>query len=241
MSKARILLIFTVALGLGFVIRFFVFGVYYIPSCSMHPTLMIGDMVTVPVEDSLVPKHEEIWVFWGKDSVVVATETRLIKRIVALPKDTVCIKKGVVLVNQNQIGHLSVPSGLIISGLNPGLSVFPNDTSIVKWGILDFGPLLIPGKDITVKLTAKNIVLYERIISLENSTMNIILNDLLKCGGDSTKTYTFQKNYFFCLGDNLLQSHDSRYWGFIPEENLIGKATRVLFSCKKPKRFFIPL
>lgn len=198
-------------------------------------------MVIVPTTNSIVPRNGEVWVFGGKDSDVVATETKLIKRIVASPKDTILIKKGVISVNQDIIGQLSVPINLIISGLNPGLSVFPNDTSIVKWDILDFGPLLIPGKGISVDLTTQNIVLYKRIIRQENSAMAKLLDDLQKNVGDSTKTYTFLKNYYFCLGDNLLQSYDSRYWGFVSEDELIGKATRVLFSCKKPKRFFIPL
>ncbi|MGE0077543.1 MAG: signal peptidase I [Bacteroidales bacterium] len=241
MSKAKNLFIIMVVLGLGLATRLCFFCIFFIPSSSMFPTLQIGDIVEVPIKDLLVPKHGEIWVFWGNDSAEMASQTRLIKRIVALPNDTICINKGIIQVNHQQVSNFSIPNNVISPGLNPSLSVFPNDTSMVRWSVLNFGPLIIPRMGTKIALNAKNLILYNQIIKQENPEKYRDFNIIQKIGGDSSRTYTFRKNYYFCLGDNLLLSHDSRYRGFIPEDKLIGMATKVLFSYKKPKRFFIPL
>ncbi len=107
--------------------------------------------------------------------------------------------------------------------------VFPYSTHH-KWNIDNYGPLKIPQKDDTITLDSTNLCIYERIISLyENNTLDI-KNDSIFINNVYTTTYTIQQNYYFMMGDNRHNSQDSRHWGFVPEDHIIGKATRIVFS-----------
>lgn len=92
-----------------------------------------------------------------------------------------------------------------------------------------FGPLWVPEAGATVKLTRDNLPLYERIIrDYEHSDVEQALRD-----GE----YTFRQDYFFMMGDNRHNSLDSRYWGFVPEDHVVGKPTVVWLSTDQGKRF----
>ena len=105
--------------------------------------------------------------------------------------------------------------------------VFPNDEGH-HWTRDDYGPLWIPKKGASIQLTLINYPLYERIIrtyegnKLEKRDGKIYIND------HQETSYTFKMNYYWVLGDNLHGSQDSRYWGFVPEDHLIGKVSMIL-------------
>nr|WP_319398816.1 signal peptidase I [uncultured Carboxylicivirga sp.] len=109
----------------------------------------------------------------------------------------------------------------------PGPKLFPSGR--YKYTRENFGPVIIPSKGMTILLDSANIYFYSDIIvryehnnlRIENS--EIYINDKKK------KYYTFQQDYFFAMGDNRYQSYDSRYWGFVPEINVMGKVSCVLF------------
>lgn len=110
-----------------------------------------------------------------------------------------------------------------------GGSVFPYD-SLHHWTRDNFGPVLIPKKGMTIQLTPENYSIYERAIrtyehnTLEQKDGRFIIN------GKETNSYTFNMDYFWMAGDNRQDSQDSRYWGFVPEDRVVGKAWLIWFS-----------
>lgn len=117
------------------------------------------------------------------------------------------------------------------------IDMFPNDTVNHKWDVDNYGPIAIPKKGETLKLTAENISLYRRLISnYENNTFEekdgkFIIN------GKETTNYTTKYNYYWMMGDNRHRSQDSRYWGFVPETHIVGKASLIWFSFNEGPRW----
>ena len=111
------------------------------------------------------------------------------------------------------------------------LNTFPNDISY-KWSEDNFGPILIPEKGMKVKLTVENIFLYKKIIKdYENNILSQIDNAFY-INGTKSDTYTFKKDYYWMMGDNRHKSEDSRFWGFVPDDHIVGKPVLIWFSIK---------
>ena len=107
-----------------------------------------------------------------------------------------------------------------------------------KWNVDNFGPIIIPKKGWTVKLDSMTFPLYERAIEVyENNKVQVVGNDIL-INGKKTDTYTFKMNYYWMMGDNRHDSEDSRYWGFVPEDHIVGKALFVWMSWDDNASFF---
>jgi len=125
-----------------------------------------------------------------------------------------------------------VDSIVAVSSLDPinRTALFPASMKTQYWTVDDYGPLWIPKKGATITMNEKNVAYYGSTIQDYEEENAEVKEDKLYIDGKLVTEYTFKKNYYFMMGDNRHNSADSRYWGFVPENFIVGKALFIWFS-----------
>ena len=229
-----------------------------IPTGSMEDTILVGDFVLVnkfiygsespryiPFTQIAIPHfrlpalkdpHRNdivVFEFPGSRDVVKAGTLNVsyVKRCIGIPGDTIQIINRVVYVNHKQFpipSHIlytkiqSIPKGMV----DP--NIFPKG---MPWNSDNYGPLIVPKKGYTIPLNIYNVGQWGITIDREYGKKVVsVKNGMVEIEGKPVTSYTFKKNYYFMMGDNRDESWDSRYWGFVPRDNVEAEAFITLFS-----------
>lgn len=159
------------------------------------------------------------------------------KRCVGLPGDTLEIRNFQYFINGEPSeggGDISIPRRIYGGETTeldsmPGYRAMKRD-SVTHWTIRNLGPLYIPKKGATVKLDAGNYLPYKKAIEWETKEKLRCRNGILTLGGRNIDRYEFTEDYYFLAGDNSADSQDSRYWGFVPDRFIVGRAFLIWWS-----------
>lgn len=185
-------------------------------------------------------QHNDIVVFnipIHDDKISFIINNNMCKRVVALSGDSISVVDGYYRNNnyKDTLGLESMQKKLIETpdSVMCGIvqDAYPFDEN-VGWKIKHFGPMYIPRKGDVISLSAREGVIYRRMMEWElgkKITWDWQKNEVY-ADGKQIKRHIFKHNYYFCAGDNVLDSDDSRYWGLVPEEYIIGIVAKIIHS-----------
>ncbi|MGK9367621.1 signal peptidase I [Melioribacter sp. Ez-97] len=228
-----------------------------VPTGSMEKTILIGDFLfvnkfiygatsprTIPLTNITLPYFQlpalseperyDIVVFeypGDRDELRPAVISNYVKRCIGLPGDTIEIIDKVVFINGEEawipphiqyINPYVTPKGVANPRIFPKGANFNED---------NYGPVVVPKKGDVIKLSVENIEQWRTIIDREFGRRVVTVEgDKIFIDGKETSEYTIKKDYYFMLGDNRDDSADSRFWGFVPRDKVIGEAFMIYWS-----------
>ncbi|MBN1144223.1 MAG: signal peptidase I [Bacteroidales bacterium] len=259
-SWSQTIIILLCIILITFLLRIFVFDLYRIPSSSMSPSLYPGDFIIVDkisygprtidfqklIKEKILdyrlckgidnPQKGDVVVFNYPDysnfkhlNNVSFYGTIMIKRCFGEPGDTVLIKVDCNISDTNGFdAYNKYTSGEIVFDELKRTRLFPYDSAL-NWTVSCYGPLWVPCKFAIINTTLSFMEYYRDQIIYEGFKMEV-KNDSVILNNIYHLSLTFNNDYYFMVGDNWYNSYDSRYWGFVPEKNIIGKAVLVLFA-----------
>jgi len=241
----------------AFLIKSFLIETSRVPTGSMEKTIMVGDFLfvnkfiygsssprNIPFTNIELPffqlpaiqepERGDIVVFeypGDRDDMEPQNIDNYVKRCIGTPGDTIEIRNKVVFVNGRQsmippkIQYLMPqPFPAEIQDRN----IFPKGSG---WNKDHYGPYVLPKEGETIELTKENVEWWRTIIDREHDKRVVGLNDDgVTINGENVKSYTMQKGYYFMMGDNRDDSSDSRFWGLVPRDLIVGEALMIYWS-----------
>jgi signal peptidase I len=236
-------------------LKAFIVDAYRIPSTSMENTLQIGDFLlvnklaygvrsprhipftSISIPAFTIPLHKvhrgDVVVFefpGGRDEVHPSEAVNYIKRCVGLPGDTVEIRAGRVIVNHVELPFPSNgkrPENPASTVMRRNEKIFPAGS---KYTDVDYGPVVVPKSGDSIVLDANTIGRWRVLVAREGHAVGLLPDGTISIDGRAARQYCIQDNYYFVLGDNRDNSMDSRFWGFVPDDHLIGEALCIYWS-----------
>ena len=241
------------ALVVAFLLKLFFIEMFHIPSRSMENTMLAGDQIivnkiaysfglprTIPFTSIELPFKARftyrsvelfdivIFDFPGEaNEAVPANPQRYVKRVVARPGDTLSLRRDTVHVNGVQ---LVFPP----QAASTGYGYAQGRRSSQMYRLFTGNPsnirsFVVPHKDEVIDIDIATIGRWQNFIEREGNVVEV-RNRLVYINGTPAANYRIQDNYYFVMGDNRSNSHDSRFWGLVPESNIIGEALIVYWS-----------
>ncbi len=246
-----------IAVLTAIILKSFLIEADKIPTASMRNTILPGDFILVnraayslytprfiPLTNIKIPwinliniskpRVNDIIVFQfpGYEDEINSDENiDFIKRIIGIPGDTIQIINKLVYVNGKKLSL--PPTALVYSNhiVQKGIKddrIFPEGEN---WNIDNYGPIVVPKKGMTIQINSENINKWKLPIDREfNNYAVSVEGTVVNINGEPQRKYTFKNNYYFVMGDNRDDSMDSRFWGFVPYDNIIGKAFIIYWS-----------
>jgi signal peptidase I len=202
--------------------RFFYTGNWEMKRCKGIRPLKRGEVVVFNF-----PRSNNNW-----NKIEMDFNVHYVKRIMGMPGDTLRIENGFYSVS-NVSDTLGVYGSQLQLSLYPDslmqkkvLNAFPHNKRF-GWTIKFFGPLYIPRAGDKLRIDMNNLALYRKQIEYETGNRLKVSNDRIYLDEKLLSYYTFQQSYYFMAGDQVLNSKDSRYWGLLPEDHIIGRVSFI--------------
>jgi signal peptidase I len=244
-----------ITLCAALVLKLFVVEAYRIPSTSMENTLQVGDFLlvnklayglhtprripftstslspfTLPLFRSVHRGDVVVFEFPGNRNEVKPSESvNYIKRCIGLPGDTIEIRLGTVFVNGIETNFPSQGRRTIHAANNSirhDPEMFPEGSAFSD---VHYGPVVVPKRGDSINLDPATYSQWHIFVEREEHAIHFSTDSIL-IDGKALSSYRVQQNYYFVLGDNRDNSMDSRYWGFVPADHLIGEALFIYWS-----------